>query len=127
MQGTKPDNTSYNDSHLNSIIEQNAASMRKGLIEFAVMSMCASKPLYVGQMVASLSESGLNVVEGTLYPLLSRLHKTGQVEYEWQESDSGPPRKYYKLTDAGRRVLVDYSKQWKDLKKAIAKLEKGVK
>ncbi|MCA9349085.1 PadR family transcriptional regulator [Candidatus Saccharibacteria bacterium] len=101
--------------------------MRKGLIEYCVMQICSGKPVYVGEIVTKLKDTDLIVVEGTLYPLLSRLASEKLVSYEWKESKTGPPRKYYKLTVDGHGVLEAYNSQWKELKKAVDGIIKGVK
>ena len=75
--------------------------IRKGLLEFAVLRVIASEKLYVAEMLQRLAGTEFATQEGTLYPLLSRMRREELVDYEWQESESGPPRKYYKLTDAG--------------------------
>ena len=105
--------------------QQKIAGLRKGLIEYCVMLICAEEPVYTGDIVKKLHEVDMIVVEGTLYPLLSRLRKEGDLTYEWIESDSGPPRKYYQLTVDGHTTLKAYHKQWKSLSKTIKTLKKG--
>lgn len=90
--------------------------------------------MYVADIINWLSEADMIVVEGTLYPLLTRLRNQELLEYEWEESESGPPRKYYKLTKEGEEILTLLDKQWSDLNKTInslkktkTKLEKGAK
>jgi len=106
-------------------IDQNALSMRKGLIEYSVMLICANEPVYVGEIVSRLRSVDMIVVEGTLYPLLSRLASEHLMSYAWKESDSGPPRKYYELTTGGITVLDAYKTQWKSLRQTIERLDEG--
>jgi PadR family transcriptional regulator, regulatory protein PadR len=70
-----------------------------------------------------MKEAKLMLVEGTLYPLLTRLRKLGILNYRWEESDSGPPRKYYSLTDEGKKLVEELSKSWEELKNAVEKIE----
>jgi PadR family transcriptional regulator PadR len=85
--------------------EQLAVQLRKGFLAYCVLRVCESKPLYTSDIIRRLSEAELVVVEGTIYPLLSRLQKDGLLVHEWQESEQGPPRKYYKATIYGQEVI----------------------
>ena len=87
--------------------------MRKGMLEYCVMLLLDKKSYYSSDIIDELERANLIVVEGTLYPLLSRLKKEELLDYEWQESPSGPPRKYYRLTDAGKAVLAALDENWK--------------
>jgi PadR family transcriptional regulator PadR len=96
--------------------------IRKGLLEFAILQLIASDKLYVADMIRRLSDTEFATQEGTLYPLLSRLRREGLVEYQWQESGSGPPRKYYSLTDPGRAALAVLQDYWQHLNDTLRKL-----
>jgi PadR family transcriptional regulator len=96
--------------------------LRKGMMEFAVLKVVSSNKVYVADILIKLSKTDFATGEGTLYPLLSRLRRELLVEYEWVESEAGPPRKYYQLTDAGKeqlRLLEDY---WQELNATMKKL-----
>lgn len=84
--------------------EQLATQLRKGFLAYCVLRVCAKKSLYTSDIIRVLSDAELVVVEGTIYPLLSRLQKDGLLTHEWQESEQGPPRKYYKVTEFGAEV-----------------------
>ena len=103
-----------------------ATQLRKGFLAYCVLNICGSQPRYTGDIIAELHKAELVGVEGTIYPLLSRLQKDGLLRHEWQESEQGPPRKYYSLTDDGRAVTIVLKKQIGTLNKTLKKLEKGV-
>jgi PadR family transcriptional regulator PadR len=105
-------------------LENIQAQIKKGLLEYSILLIIKQKKVYASEIIEKLKDTDLIVVEGTLYPLLSRLRKHELVEYEWKESKSGPPRKYYKLTKKGREALVDLSKTWVGLSKSINTLIK---
>ena len=89
------------------------SQLRKGTLEYCVLALLAEGQRYGFELVRTLSEAdGLMVSEGTIYPLLSRLRRDRLVETTWQESEAGPPRRYYQLTDAGRRALADFADDW---------------
>jgi PadR family transcriptional regulator PadR len=96
--------------------------IRKGLLEFAVLRVIAGEKLYVAEMLQKLNGTEFATQEGTLYPLLSRLRREQLVDYEWQESEAGPPRKYYRLTDLGRRALDDLQGYWNHLNLTLTRL-----
>lgn len=100
------------------------AQIKKGFIEFCILMIISEGDVYTSDMLQILKEANLIVVEGTLYPLLSRLRKEELVEYKWVESQSGPPRKYYSLTQSGREKLNNYVSTWGDLQKSINFLTK---
>ena len=100
-------------------IENTKAQMRKGVLEMCVLGLVAKEAAYPSDMISKLKSAELIVVEGTLYPLLSRLKKLGLVDYYWQESPSGPPRKYYQITDEGSSFLTNLTSSWKQLNKAV--------
>jgi PadR family transcriptional regulator, regulatory protein PadR len=96
--------------------------IRKGLLEFVILRVIATEKLYVAEMLQRLASTEFATQEGTLYPLLSRMRREELVDYEWQESDSGPPRKYYKLTAPGRKALDDLQGYWQHLNATITGL-----
>jgi len=96
-----------------------ATQMRKGLLEFCILAIIAENEVYTTDILTKLKRADLIVVEGTLYPLLSRLRSDGLLKYRWEESDSGPPRKYYSLTDKGTAALARLKLTWKGLTASI--------
>lgn len=100
-------------------LENTKAQMRKGVLEYCILSLLKGQDAYASQIIASLKEARLIVVEGTLYPLLTRLKNAGLLSYRWEESPSGPPRKYYQLTDVGVKALKELDSTWKELVKAV--------
>ena len=98
------------------------SQMRKGFLEYCILLIINKKPVYVSDIIAELKEAHLIVVEGTLYPLLSRLKNGGVLTYHWQESVQGPPRKYYELTDDGRAFLQELEGVWNDIQHTIQKV-----
>ena len=99
------------------------SQMRKGYLEYCILLIINKKPAYVSDIINELKEAKMIVVEGTLYPLLSRLKNNGILQYEWQESVSGPPRKYYELTEAGKSFLAELESGWEELKSAVEHLK----
>ena len=99
--------------------------MRKGMLVYCVLLLCKDGKVYSSEIIQKLRDAELIVVEGTLYPLLSRLAKDKQLGYEWQESEQGPPRKYYWLADEGKAMLAELQQTYKRLHTSIATLEKG--
>lgn len=89
--------------------------MRKGILEYCILHIISRGEVYATDMLDELTTAKMIVVEGTLYPLLTRLKNAGLVEYKWVESKSGPPRKYYKLTDKGKKFLKGLTDTWGDL------------
>jgi len=102
-----------------------ATQMRKGLLVNCVLLLCKGGKVYSSEIIKTLRAAELIVVEGTLYPLLNRLARENLLGYEWQESEQGPPRKYYWLTDDGKKTLAEVQKVYKRLSKSIGALEKG--
>ncbi len=98
------------------------SQMRKGFLEYCILLIINKKPVYVSDIIAELKEAHLIVVEGTLYPLLSRLKNAGVLNYHWQESVQGPPRKYYELTADGRVFLQELEGVWNDIQHTIQKV-----
>lgn len=105
-------------------LENAKSQMRKGFLEFPVLLIIGAKPTYAPDILRQLKDANLIVVEGTLYPLLSRLKRVGLVGYSWEESKSGPPRKMYTITEMGRSVLVTLEESWKSLGTSINTLIK---
>jgi len=105
-------------------VENARTQMRKGLLEFPTLLIVAKGEVYAFDILTQLKDADLIVVEGTLYPLLSRLKKSGLLEYTWRESKTGPPRKYYKLTKVGTKVLEELLATWNVLHSSITKLTK---
>jgi PadR family transcriptional regulator PadR len=103
-------------------IENSKVQMRKGFLEFCVLLIISNGEIYPSDILSKLKESDLLVVEGTLYPLLSRLNGEKMLEYSWKESRGGPPRKYYRLTETGRSMLKQLVKHWQSLSQSINKL-----
>lgn len=101
-------------------IENTKAQMRKGVLEFCILSILASREAYPSEIIETLKEAKLIVVEGTLYPLLTRLKNAELLTYRWEESTSGPPRKYYRLTPAGEEFLKELETTWTELADAVA-------
>jgi PadR family transcriptional regulator PadR len=98
------------------------AAIRKGLLEFLILRIVASDKVYVADMLKRLSTTEFATQEGTLYPLLSKLRREGLVDYEWQESDAGPPRKYYLLTPRGKALLRELNDYWKSINETVSLL-----
>jgi PadR family transcriptional regulator PadR len=102
--------------------EQMTTQLRKGFLAYCVLKVCSHEPKYTSDIISRLRDAELVVVEGTIYPLLSRLQKDGLLRHEWQESEQGPPRKYYKTTDYGDEVITHTSKNITDLNATLKKL-----
>ncbi len=104
------------------------AQMRKGVLELCILSILSQGDAYPTEIIDKLKDTKLVVVEGTLYPLLTRLKNTGLLGYRWEESNSGPPRKYYKLTEIGVQYLKELLISWDELVIAVnSTIEKGKK
>lgn len=97
--------------------------MRKGLLEYCILSILARKEAYASSIIEELKSAGMIVVEGTLYPLLIRLKNQGWLTYRWEESPQGPPRKYYSISEDGRRLLAEMDASWIDLIETIKTLK----
>lgn len=100
-------------------IENTKAQMRKGVLEFCILSILENEEAYPSEIIEKLKEGKLIVVEGTLYPLLTRLKNADLLQYRWEESKSGPPRKYYSLTEEGKGFLNELESTWEDLVNAV--------
>jgi PadR family transcriptional regulator PadR len=93
-------------------INERFSAIRKGLLEFLVLKIVSAEKVYVADILKQLSETEFSTQEGTLYPLLSKMRRDGLLDYEWKESDAGPPRKYYQLTAKGRDHLRETVEYW---------------
>ena len=100
-------------------IENTKAQMRKGILEMCILSIISQEEAYPSDIINQLKEAKLIVVEGTMYPLLTRLKNAGLLNYNWRESTSGPPRKYYNLTETGSAFLKELRSAWEELNHAI--------
>lgn len=95
------------------------SQMRKGILEYCILLLLKKEPSYTSDLIQKLKEARLIVVEGTLYPLLTRLKNSGLLRYQWIESTQGPPRKYYRLTEAGEAFLKELELSWQELNDTI--------
>ncbi len=100
------------------------SQMRKGMLEYCILLLLKRQAAYASDIIQQLKEADLLVVEGTLYPLLTRLKKDGLLAYEWQESTQGPPREYYCLTDSGHQFLDELDKAWGEISNTVNYLKK---
>ena len=100
-------------------IENTKAQMRKGVLEYCILSILKDGEAYTSDILDTLKDAKMLVVEGTIYPLLTRLKNAGLLAYRWEESTSGPPRKYYDLTETGRLFLEELNATWSNLQKAV--------
>lgn len=105
-----------------SVSENQKSQMRKGILEFCILLSISKEKKYASDIIKELKMANLIVVEGTLYPLLSRLRQTELLTHTWEESLSGPPRKYYELTKKGKETLVALQQTWSELAQSITKL-----
>lgn len=94
------------------MVENIKSQMRKGILEYCILTIISRREAYASDILEVLKAADLIVVEGTLYPLLTRMKNNGLLAYRWQESTDGPPRKYYQLTDEGRILLEDLKREW---------------
>lgn len=104
-------------------VENTKAQMRKGVLEYCILSILSRGDAYASDIIQQLKEAQLIVVEGTLYPMLTRQKNAGLLSYRWEESTQGPPRKYYELTEQGRNMLMELDNSWNDLVSAVASLK----
>jgi PadR family transcriptional regulator, regulatory protein PadR len=100
-------------------LENTKAQMRKGILEYCILSVLSRNSCYASDIIKELKEAEVIVVEGTLYPLLTRQKNAGLLSYRWEESQQGPPRKYYELTEEGRAYLTDLDNSWKELVESV--------
>jgi len=95
------------------------SQMRKGMLEYSILLLLKQQAAYANDIILRLREADMIVMEGTLYPLLTRLKNDGLLAYEWQESTQGPPRKYYKLTTDGEEALTQLNVSWEEISRTI--------
>lgn len=100
-------------------IENTKAQMRKGVLEYCILSILEDEDKYASEILDTLKDAKMLVVEGTIYPLLTRLKNSGLLNYRWEESSSGPPRKYYTLTETGKLFLTELTETWDNLRSAV--------
>jgi len=100
-------------------LENTKAQMRKGVLEYCILLVLENKPLYVSDIIQNMEISKMIVVEGTLYPMLTRLKNEGYLGYRWEESLQGPPRKYYELTETGKLFMNELGRVWNELVDAV--------
>ncbi|PHS61373.1 MAG: PadR family transcriptional regulator [Flavobacterium sp.] len=105
-------------------IENTKAQMRKGVLEYCILSILRDGEAYTSDILETLKDAKMLVVEGTIYPLLTRLKNAGLLAYRWEESTSGPPRKYYALTETGKLFLNELNTTWSELQQAVKKVTK---
>lgn len=104
--------------------ENTKAQMKKGVLEFCILSILSKQDYYASDIIKALKEAKMIVVEGTLYPLLTRQKNAGLLSYRWEESTQGPPRKYYTLTDDGKKYLLELESSWNELVDAVNSISK---
>jgi PadR family transcriptional regulator PadR len=105
-------------------LENTKAQMRKGILEYCILSVLSNDSCYASDIIKELKEVKVIVVEGTLYPLLTRLKNSGLLSYRWEESQQGPPRKYYELTPEGKDYLRDLDNSWDELVESVNLIRK---
>ena len=105
-------------------VENIRSQMRKGVLEYCILSILDKREAYASSIIDALKGAGMIVVEGTLYPLLIRLKNQGSLTYRWEESPQGPPRKYYEITDKGRAQLADMDAAWQEMVESIQTLKR---
>lgn len=106
-------------------VENSKAQMRKGILEYCILLIVSRKDAYATDIINQLKEAKLIVVEGTLYPLLTRQKNAGLLAYRWEESTQGPPRKYYTITELGKTYLKELDKSWNELVGSIESIKKS--
>lgn len=105
--------------------ENTKAQMRKGILEFCILSLIDRREMYVSDLIDELKKGKLDVVEGTLYPLLTRLKNGEFLSYRWEESTGGPPRKYYQITEKGKLFLAELLNTWNELTDSVNQITKN--
>ena len=107
-------------------IENLKSQMRKGMLEYCVLLLLRRKDAYASEIIAQMKDAHLIVMEGTLYPLLTRLKNDGLLAYRWEESPSGPPRKYYSLTQEGHTFLAHLNEAWAEINHSVNHLKNEI-
>ena len=105
-------------------LETTKSQMRKGMLEYCILLLLHREASYASDIISRLKEAKLIVVEGTLYPLLTRLKNDDMLSYEWVESTQGPPRKYYRLTEKGEEILRELELSWRELNDTVEHLSR---
>lgn len=105
-------------------IENTKAQMRKGILEYCTLLVLNMGEFYPSDLIEKLKEGKMIVVEGTLYPLLTRLKNDGMLTYRWEESTMGPPRKYYSITPYGQQILIELDRTWNEMSTSIETIRK---
>jgi PadR family transcriptional regulator, regulatory protein PadR len=103
-------------------LENTRSQMRKGILEYCILCIIDKQECYASDIIEEMKRARLIVVEGTLYPLLTRLKNSGLLNYKWEESKSGPPRKYYSLTKEGKDFIKELSETWDELSSAVKQI-----
>ena len=106
--------------------ENTKAQMRKGILEFCILSLIDKKEMYVSDLIEELKKGKLDVVEGTLYPLLKKQKNGEFLSYRWEESTGGPPRKYYQITEKGKTFLAELQNTWKELTDSVNQITQKI-
>ena len=104
--------------------DEKVVALRKGLLEFVILKVVSADKVYVADILKRLTGTNFATQEGTLYPMLSRMRREQLVDYDWQESSAGPPRKYYTLTQRGRKQLAALNSYWQELGAQLSQFEK---
>jgi PadR family transcriptional regulator, regulatory protein PadR len=105
--------------------ENTKAQMRKGVLEYCILEIISKKHAYAPDIIEEMKKAKMIVVEGTLYPLLTRLKNAGLLNYRWEESQQGPPRKYYEITEEGSSVLEELRSSWNEIVKSVEIIKKS--
>lgn len=105
-------------------LENAKTQMLKGILEYCIMSIVSKRDVYASEILEEFNNADLEVVEGTIYPILTRLKNSNYLTYYWQESNAGPPRKYFQITDLGKSFLAELDKTWKEIEFSINKIVK---
>ena len=105
-------------------VENTQAQMRKGILEYCILAILNKREAYPSEILEEMKDAKLIVVEGTLYPLLTRLKNAELLSYRWEESQSGPPRKYFTITENGKDFLKQLNNTWSELNTAVEKIIK---
>jgi PadR family transcriptional regulator PadR len=106
-------------------VENTQSQMRKGILEYCILGILHQKEAYPSEILEQLRSAQLVVVEGTVYPLLTRLKNMELLTYRWEESTSGPPRKYYSITSKGKQFYFELERTWQELQQAVLKINKA--
>lgn len=106
-------------------LDNTQSQMKKGILEFCILSVIKKGEAYPSDIVEEMKQANMQILEGTLYPLLTRLKNSGMLSYRWVESSSGPPRKYFSLTDKGQVFYSELEKTWRDLANGVERVING--